>query len=67
MPLYHIKGIQMQDQIEQCSTCGTEFSLDGEGGISGYFGVVAVNFCPFCLSSMIDMVEQLQTFDEEVC
>ena len=50
------------DQIEvsqshQCSVCRCEFT-DDEGGIQGYFGMIAVSFCPTCYSCMVDMVQQ---------
>jgi hypothetical protein len=46
--------------MSQCSTCSVEFSLDEEGGIEGVFGIIPVAFCPTCLSSCFDMVNQLQ-------
>ena len=44
--------------MSQCTVCSSQFDLDGEGGIMGYFGIIPVEFCPTCLSSMYDMVEQ---------
>ena len=43
----------------ECTICKTEFSLESEGGIEGSFGMIAVSFCPFCLSSVLDMSKQL--------
>ncbi len=43
----------------ECTVCKAEFSLQDEGGTAGYFGITPVFFCPFCLSSMVDMVEKL--------
>ena len=51
--------------MSQCSTCSVEFSLDEEGGVEGNFGIIPVAFCPTCLSSCIDMVNQLQEYDDE--
>jgi hypothetical protein len=45
--------------MEKCSVCSCEFSLDEEGGISGEFGVLPVDFCPTCFSSMMDMADKL--------
>jgi hypothetical protein len=45
--------------MEECSVCRCEFSLEDEGGIAGEFGVLAVQFCPTCFSSMMDMADQL--------
>jgi hypothetical protein len=42
-----------------CSICDSEFSLEEEGGTKGYFGMLPVWFCPFCLSSVLDMAKQL--------
>ena len=47
-----------------CSICNSEFDIEGEGGISGYFGAIPVQFCPWCLSCMIDMAQQMITEDE---
>ena len=41
-----------------CSTCHVKFSLEDEGGTKGFFGIIPVAFCPTCLSSCFDMVEQ---------
>ena len=49
-----------------CCICKSDFNLEEEGGTAGYFGMCLVYFCPFCLSSMIDMVRQLtDNFEEE--
>jgi hypothetical protein len=45
--------------MEKCSVCSCEFSLEEEGGISGSFGVLPVDFCPTCFSSMMDMADKL--------
>jgi hypothetical protein len=42
-----------------CNVCSCIFEIESEGGIEGYFGIIPVEFCPTCLSSMFDMVEQL--------
>ena len=45
-----------------CSTCHVKFSLDDEGGTEGCFGMIPVAFCPTCLSSCFDMVEQWKKY-----
>jgi phosphosulfolactate synthase (CoM biosynthesis protein A) len=45
--------------MEKCSVCSCDFSLEEEGGISGAFGVLPVDFCPTCFSSMMDMADKL--------
>jgi len=44
----------------ECSICKSEFSIEEEGGTAGYFGMILASFCPFCLSSIVHMVEQLK-------
>jgi hypothetical protein len=51
--------------IDKCSVCSCDFSLDEEGGIEGNFGILPVQFCPTCLSCMIDMVNQITGDDDE--
>jgi len=47
-----------------CSVCNSEFELNTEGGIEGYFGAIPVRFCPWCLSCMLDMARQLTNGEE---
>jgi hypothetical protein len=51
-------------ELHKCSVCSCEFTED-EGGLLGYFGMLPVAFCPFCFSSMCDMVDQL-SMDEDL-
>ena len=48
-----------EEQMVTCTVCQSEFDLIGEGGISGTMGICETNFCPWCLSSMLDMMRQL--------
>ena len=50
--------------VHICSTCNVEYT-DAEGGLQGLFGMIPVSFCPFCLSSLFDMVQQLTELDED--
>ena len=60
-----INGLGHDDSGEnECDVCSTDFT-DDEGGITGYFGILPVAFCPDCLSSMCDMVSQLMGWGEE--
>ena len=45
--------------MDKCNICHCKFSMEDEGGINGYFGIIPVTFCPTCLSSMMDMAKQL--------
>ena len=59
-----IDGFQHVGELHKCSVCSCEFTED-EGGLLGYFGMLPVAFCPFCFSSMCDMVDQL-SIDEDL-
>ena len=59
-----IEGLEHVGDDHKCSVCSCEFTED-EGGILGFFGMLPVAFCPFCFSSMCDMVDQLST-DEDL-
>jgi hypothetical protein len=58
-----IDGFQHVGELHKCSVCSCEFTED-EGGILGFFGMLPVAFCPFCFSSMCDMVDQLSIDDD---
>ena len=49
----------------ECTICEGLFDLEGEGGTTGYFGMLMVAFCPFCLSSVLDMARQMLDIKEE--
>ena len=46
-----------------CNICDSEIEEDN-GDIIGQFGISPVAFCVWCVSSMTDMVIQLQGFDD---
>ena len=46
-----------------CNICDSEIEQDN-GDIVGNFGICPVAFCVWCVSSMTDMVIQLQGFDD---
>jgi uncharacterized protein (DUF983 family) len=50
----------------KCNVCSCDFSLEDEGGIDGYFGILYVAFCPTCFASMEDMCNQLRQYHEEI-
>ena len=58
-----IDGLEHVGDDHKCSVCSCEFTED-EGGILGFFGMLPVAFCPFCFSSMCDMVSQLSNDDD---
>ena len=51
------------ERKEVCSICGGEYDED-YGGIQGYFGIIPVTFCEWCVPNMIDMVEQITGDDD---
>ena len=50
-------------KVMNCNICDSEIEQDN-GDIVGFFGICPVAFCVWCLSSMTDMVVQLQGFDD---
>ena len=46
-----------------CNICDSEIEEDN-GDVIGTFGICPVAFCVWCVSSMTDMVIQLQGFDD---
>ena len=46
-----------------CNICDSEIDQDN-GDIVGNFGISPVSFCVWCVSSMADMVIQLNGFDD---
>jgi len=51
--------------FDTCSVCGSDTDFDGRGGIAGYWGIMPVAFCEWCLSSLLDMASQLQGVEDE--
>jgi len=46
-----------------CNICDSEIEEDN-GDVIGNFGICPVSFCVWCVSSMTDMVIQLQGFND---
>ena len=49
--------------MDKCNICDSEIEEDN-GDIRGCFGISPVAFCVWCLSSMTDMVIQLNGFND---
>ena len=49
--------------MKKCSICSSEIEEDN-GDVVGSFGITSVAFCVWCLSSITDMVIQLNGFDD---
>lgn len=41
-----------------CTICQSPYTEE-QGGCEGDLGIIPVQFCPFCLAGLFDMVEQL--------
>ena len=49
--------------VDKCNIC--ESPIDEEAGdIRGYFGILPMAFCVWCISSLTDMVIQMNGFDD---
>ena len=53
----------MEEALEKCNICDSEIEEDN-GDIIGYFGICEVSFCVWCLSSLTDMVIQMNGLDD---
>ena len=49
--------------VDECSTCGSPIDNE-QGDTIGYFGMLPMAFCVWCMSSITDMVIQMNGFDE---
>ena len=49
--------------MNKCNICDSEIEEDN-GDINGLFGITPVSFCVWCLSSLTDMVIQLNGYDD---
>tara|TARA_R110002020_G_scaffold6131_1_gene25609 strand:+ start:1898 stop:2095 length:198 start_codon:yes stop_codon:yes gene_type:complete len=47
----------------KCNICDSKIEEDN-GDIVGYFGIIEVAFCVWCLSSITDMIVQLNGFND---
>ena len=52
----------MKNLTNKCNICDAEIEEDN-GDIVGNFGILPISFCVWCLSSITDMVIQLNGFD----
>ena len=49
--------------MKKCNICDSEID-EQAGDINGYFGICPVSFCVWCMSSMTDMVIQMNGFND---
>lgn len=50
--------VDHNDVVLSCTICSGEYNPGTEGGVSGYIGILPVNFCPTCKAGIFDFVEQ---------
>ena len=53
--------------LPECSICGSEVDLDGEGGTVGFIGIIELNLCVWCYSGIMDMARQQLLEECEDC
>jgi hypothetical protein len=58
-----IENRRSTTDISICNICSCDFSLQDEGGIDGYIGILYFCFCPTCFSGIVDMCDQLKGYD----
>ena len=49
--------------MDECNTCGSPIDEE-QGDVRGYFGILPMAFCVWCLSSIKDKVIQMNRFDD---
>ena len=49
--------------VDECNTCGSPIDEE-QGDIRGYFGILPMAFCVWCISSLTDMIIQMKGFDD---
>lgn len=50
-------------RVNECNICSA--TIDEQvGDINGYFGILPISFCVWCISSITDMVIQMKGFDD---
>ena len=49
--------------MDECNTCWAPIDEE-QGDIRGYFGILPMAFCTWCMSSLTDMIVQLNGFDD---
>lgn len=54
----------MGTHSDTCCVCNSEFDPDC-GGTQGYFGIIPVVFCEWCLAGMVDMVRQMYGLNDD--
>jgi uncharacterized protein (DUF983 family) len=54
----------MDTNSDKCNVCGSDYD-EACGGVKGYFGILPVTFCEWCLASMVDMVRQFTGENDE--
>lgn len=61
-----IQNKKSTTDLSICNICSCDFSLQDEGGIDGYIGILYFSLCPTCFSGIVDMCDQLRGDDMDV-
>jgi len=51
-------------EIKNCSICDSELEEEN-GDTKGYFGITPIGFCVWCMSSITDMVIQMNDLNNK--
>ncbi len=62
-PLMVYRDAQVEHKKELCTICECELDEDA-GDVKGYFGILPMGFCVWCMSSLTDMVIQMNGFND---
>lgn len=54
-----------QQKRSECTICSKDFAVQKDGGIDGYFGVLAVSFCLDCCASFAEMLDMIDGDESE--
>jgi len=49
--------------MNKCNICDSDIDIEA-GDTNGYFGICPVSFCVWCMSSITDMVIQMNGFND---
>lgn len=46
------------EELLTCTICSGLFDMDLEGGSEGFIGILPVQFCPTCVTGIMDFADQ---------
>jgi hypothetical protein len=45
---------------KRCTVCEIKFDIEKEGGVQGYFGIIPVTFCEYCIDCIVNLADQVR-------